>query len=207
MNFIEIFHEGGFIMYPLLFYSVLIWAVALKKIFFLSSFRRQYKNLHLSAMNIVNTNNLSELKWLFKNSSALISGPHEVLFEDSPHGQQSIKEKLHRRLSDTQAGLKESLWILGTIGSSAPFVGLFGTVMGIMDSFKSIGASGKSGFAVVAAGISESLIATAAGIVVAVVALLFYNYFQVKINNINRDFKNKLEDLADMISIAKSTRR
>lgn len=80
--------------------------------------------------------------------------------------------------------LNSSLWILGTIGASAPFIGLFGTVVGIIKAFQAMAASGAGGFTVVAAGISEALIATALGLGVAIVALLFYNYFQSRVERI-----------------------
>jgi biopolymer transport protein ExbB len=75
--------------------------------------------------------------------------------------------------------LRRRLWILGTIGATAPFVGLFGTVVGIIRAFSDIAASGTSGFEVVAVGIGEALVATAAGIVVAVVAVVANNALQV----------------------------
>ena len=110
---------------------------------------------------------------------------------------------MQRRMNETVAGLKKNMWVLGTIGSSAPFVGLFGTVWGIMGSFSAIGAAGKAGFAVVAASISEALIATAAGILVAVVAVMFYNYLLVKISEISMEFRNGLGDLAEQFNSAK----
>jgi biopolymer transport protein ExbB/TolQ len=80
--------------------------------------------------------------------------------------------------------LKGSLWILGTVASSAPFIGLFGTVVGIVKAFHHMAVLGSGGFAVVAGGISEALIATALGLVVAIVALIFYNYFQIRLDRI-----------------------
>jgi biopolymer transport protein ExbB/TolQ len=74
--------------------------------------------------------------------------------------------------------------VLATIGSIAPFVGLFGTVIGIMKSFHFIGETGAGGFAVIAAGISEALVATALGLGVAVVAVAFYNYFEARLDRI-----------------------
>lgn len=207
MNAVELFRQGGFIMYPLLIFSLAIWIVTLQKWWFLNAFTKQYKALDADAARMITANRYEELKWVYKNSSPLISRPHEVLFEDSPLTKEEMQEKLHRRLTETQAGLRKNLWILGTIGSSAPFVGLFGTVLGIMSSFKAIGESGKSGFAVVASGISESLVATAAGIIVAVFAVVFYNYFQIKINQVAQDFKNKLEDAAELIYLAKKMRK
>ena len=80
--------------------------------------------------------------------------------------------------------LKRPLWILGTVASSAPFIGLFGTVVGIIKAFHNMAALGSGGFAVVAAGISEALVATALGLGVAIIALVFYNYFQVRLERI-----------------------
>jgi biopolymer transport protein ExbB len=80
--------------------------------------------------------------------------------------------------------LKRPLWILGTVASSAPFIGLFGTVVGIIKAFHNMAALGSGGFAVVAGGISEALVATALGLGVAIVALIFYNYFQVRLDRI-----------------------
>lgn len=74
--------------------------------------------------------------------------------------------------------LRARLWLLGTVAASAPFVGLFGTVVGIVRSFRDMARTGSSGFAVVASGISEALVATAAGIVVAVFAVIAYNALQ-----------------------------
>jgi len=88
-----------------------------------------------------------------------------------------------RRFEEVER-LKGSLWILGTTAASAPFIGLFGTVVGIVKAFHNMSVLGSGGFAVVAAGISEALIATALGLIVAIVALVFYNYFQTRLDRI-----------------------
>ena len=80
--------------------------------------------------------------------------------------------------------MKRPLWLLGTVASSAPFIGLFGTVIGIIKAFHSMAIMGSGGFAVVAGGISEALVATALGLGVAIIALIFYNYFQVRLDRI-----------------------
>ena len=87
------------------------------------------------------------------------------------------------RLEQSQ-GLRRNIWILGTIGSAAPFIGLFGTVVGIMRAFHSMAQAGAGGFAVVAAGISEALVATALGLFVAILAVAVYNYFQVRLGEL-----------------------
>jgi len=89
-----------------------------------------------------------------------------------------------RQFEEVQ-GCGAYLWILGTIGSSAPFIGLFGTVVGIMRAFHAMRLTGTGGFGVVAGGISEALIATALGIAVGIVSLIFYNYLQNRVEQID----------------------
>jgi biopolymer transport protein ExbB/TolQ len=88
-----------------------------------------------------------------------------------------------RRYEEVEA-LKGSIWVLGTVAVSAPFIGLFGTVIGIIKAFHSMAIQGSGGFAVVASGISEALVATALGLGVAIVAVIFYNYFHTKLERI-----------------------
>ncbi len=88
-----------------------------------------------------------------------------------------------KRFEEVEA-LKGPLWILGTVASSAPFIGLFGTVVGIIKAFHSMALMGSGGFSVVAAGISEALIATGLGLGVAIIAVIAYNFFQTRIERI-----------------------
>ena len=81
-----------------------------------------------------------------------------------------------RRFQETLE-LRRYVWVLGTAGASAPFIGLFGTVVGILGSFQSMAIMGTGGFSVVAAGISEALVATAAGLAVAITSVIIYNVF------------------------------
>ena len=81
--------------------------------------------------------------------------------------------------------LRGLIWVLATSGASAPFIGLFGTVVGILAAFQSMAVMGTGGFSVVAAGISEALISTALGLAVAIIAVIFYNYFSQKVERIN----------------------
>lgn len=84
---------------------------------------------------------------------------------------------------------KRYLWALGTVGSSAPFVGLFGTVVGILKAFQSMAAAGTGGFKVVAGGIAAALVATAAGLMVAIYAVIAYNYFVARVGAIGVQYK------------------
>src|SRR5262249_27024124 len=93
-----------------------------------------------------------------------------------------------RRFEEVQ-GAGSNLWVLGTIGAAAPFIGLFGTVLGIIRAFHAIALAGTGGFAVVAAGISEALIATALGLAVGIIAVVFYNYFQSRVDRIDASLR------------------
>ena len=110
---------------------------------------------------------------------------------------EDLLEYGERRRLDEVRRLKGSIWVLGTVASSAPFVGLLGTVIGIIKSFHQMAMMGTGGFAVVAAGISEALVATALGLLVAILALLFFNYFQVKIGGIDTQLRVGLGRLVE----------
>lgn len=194
----ELFKEGGFIMYPLLLCSVLVWAVAIEKFWSLLKFKRESKSLQAILMKLFKEKKLDECRGVCQNTHPYLGKPYQAILikgKDFDIWEQNIG----RRVSETQLGLKKFLWILGTIGNSAPFIGLFGTVIGIIKSFESISRTGKSGFAVVAAGLSEALTATAAGIIVAVIAVIFYNYFHTKLQVINLNFKHDIEDFMDIV--------
>ena len=100
----------------------------------------------------------------------------------------------------TEVGkLERRLTFLATTASAAPFVGLFGTVVGIMIAFNRIGATGSTNLAVVAPGISEALIATAAGLAAAIPAVYFYNHFTHRV----KEFSAAMDDFAlEFLNIA-----
>lgn len=107
-------------------------------------------------------------------------------------------ERVIRKAMENELAIMESkLTVLATTGSTGPFVGLFGTVWGIMTSFHKIGATGNASLAVVAPGISEALIATAIGLAAAIPAVVLYNHFvskirkeEIELNNFSADFLN-----------------
>jgi len=199
MKFIEYFSEGGFIMYPLLICSVVVWAVFIEKIWFLSRFKRDFKGLYARALKLIEDGKLIECTGLVKSAEPYLKTPFLAVLEGKELAHDEWEKNISRKLSETHLVLKRFLWLLGTIGNLAPFIGLFGTVVGIIKSFDSMAKSGKTGFAVVSTGLAEALIATAAGILVAVVAVLFYNFFQAQINSLNLRMKNSLEELVQKV--------
>lgn len=106
----------------------------------------------------------------------------------------NLARALSRAVSAETYGLQRNLAFLASTASTAPFVGLFGTVWGIMTSFINIGATGASNLAVVAPGIAEALIATAMGLFAAIPAVLFYNYFVNRIKAIGNELNHFSSD-------------
>ena len=100
--------------------------------------------------------------------------------------------------------LRRGIWIIGTVGSLAPFVGLFGTVVGIIRAFADLSEGGGGGFAVVATSLSEALIATAAGLGVAIVALVLYNYLNTRVGSIAATYARAAERLVQAILFVES---
>ena len=93
--------------------------------------------------------------------------------------------------------------MLGSVGALMPFAGLLGTVVGVMSSFKAIGTSGQGGFSVVSAGISEALIATAAGLFVAIEAVLFFNLLGQKATGVARDLNLLVDEMGELVRTRK----
>ena len=107
--------------------------------------------------------------------------------------QMRIEKVMNVAIAREVENMEKRLLVLATVGSAGPFIGLFGTVVGIMTSFQSIAASQNTSLAVVAPGIAESLFATAIGLVAAILATIFYNKFT---NEVNRE-SQRLEGFAD----------
>jgi len=202
LDLIEIIHQGAIATYPLILMSVISLAVI---------FERLWSLKNVGALTLRVTESLLDpLKKGQKDLAIAISRQNS----HCPAGRifLSVLEKNSATRSDVAsvvAGeamfeetqkLRKHLWILGTVASSAPFIGLLGTVVGIIKSFESMAIAGTGGFAVVAAGISEALVATALGLGVAIIALIFYNYFQTRIATLNGLFRIQVGKILQTLS-------
>ncbi|MBN1614182.1 MAG: protein TolQ [Deltaproteobacteria bacterium] len=114
-------------------------------------------------------------------------------------GIDNVERAMNRASSAEVTKLESALGFLATTGSASPFIGLFGTVWGIMDTFKGIGARGSATLAVVAPGISEALIATAAGLAAAIPAVIFYNYYLNRVKVMSLEMDNFASELLNII--------
>lgn len=209
-----------FILLLLLFFSVVSWAIIFMKYLMI----RRTKKENVSFLEIyMKSNKLSEVFAVSKRFShstvaeVFRTGYTEQVnltkfIKDNPavpeavgvsslemRGIDNVERSLHRACSAEITRLEEALGFLATTGSVSPFIGLFGTVWGIMDTFRGIGARGSATLAVVAPGISEALIATAAGLAAAIPAVVFYNYFQNGIRRIAIEMDGFASELLNIL--------
>ncbi len=122
---------------------------------------------------------------------------HQISTEISGEDIDASKRALERAAAIVHAELKRGVSTLATIGSTAPFVGLFGTVVGIINAFKGISTEKSTGLGAVAGGISEALVTTAIGLFVAIPAVWMFNYFTNKVESFDVEMDNSSSELID----------
>jgi len=125
----------------------------------------------------------------------------------SLYGLGAIKRGLDQAVTAELTRLEKNLGFLATTGSIAPFIGLFGTVWGIMNSFRDIGRQGSANLATVAPGIAEALVATAFGLLAAIPAVVLYNYFLGRIKMLTAEMDNFSSELLNIIERYLETRK
>jgi biopolymer transport protein TolQ len=186
-----------FVIILLLFFSVVSWAIILFKLFqvhransesdrFMDFFWKsksfdaiaaQVDRFANSPLTVLFNEGYGELKKVVEGDG---SSQGSSLSTDLG-GVENVSRALRRATNSEITRLEKYLTFLATTGSTSPFIGLFGTVWGIMTAFEGIGKTGSASLAVVAPGIAEALIATAIGLVAAIPAVMAYNHFQNKI--------------------------
>lgn len=142
---------------------------------------------------------LIKITKVIRESPSAAQADDPTLLSLEMKGIDNVERALNRACSAETTKLESTLGFLATTGSASPFIGLFGTVWGIMETFKSIGARGSATLAVVAPGISEALVATAAGLAAAIPAVIFYNYYMNRIKVMNQDMENFASELLNII--------
>jgi len=203
-----------FVLLILLVFSIISWTIIFIK---LRSYRRIRLENEAFNSDYQNSTKLSDLlpasrKYPFSTMAEVFrAGYTEMtkanrLSRDSARPEEislssldNVERALNRASSTEMTKLESALGFLATTGSASPFIGLFGTVWGIMETFKSIGARGSATLAVVAPGISEALIATAAGLAAAIPAVIFYNYFLNKSRTMVQEMDNFADEFLNIV--------
>jgi biopolymer transport protein TolQ len=184
----------------LLFFSVFSWAIIFFKQRYFSKANKESEKF-VRAFRSYRIN--KDVKSLYKVTKNLSLSPIANVFkavytDEAANDRGEIKRLLRRYETLESVKLERYLNFLATTGSTTPFIGLFGTVWGIMNSFQGIGAAGSASLAVVAPGIAEALIATAVGLAAAIPAVIAYNYYLSVARKMIIDMEDFSEDLLEM---------
>jgi biopolymer transport protein ExbB len=129
--------------------------------------------------------------------SIVKAGLSEYRARPDKHGIEAAKRGLERMAMNEAAALRKGMNVLATTGSTAPFVGLVGTIFGIINAFSMMSAEGGADLTAISGGIAEALVSTALGIAVAIVAIWLYNYFNAVIDDISKDMTTSIGELVD----------
>lgn len=196
----------------LIFMSMISFGVAIERIYTFAQARKQSKLYapqvakHLKDGRLKDAIAISSSKnYRYSHlAKVVLAGLQEFQFQQESGanlGREDLVDTVRRAIQRASAltanDLKKGVSALATIGATAPFVGLLGTVVGIITAFNGIASSGSGGLAAVSAGISEALVETALGLVVAIPAVWFYNYLSGRIEYFNVEMDNSSSELLD----------
>ena len=190
---LQLLQDGGLTVYPLAVASVITLTILFERMWRYRGLESQTRAVARETIESLVRRDVDGARSRCEESEA----PVAKIFLEAMRWKNIAIEDLDRVLvtarQEAVTDLKRGLWVIGTIGSLAPYVGLFGTVVGIIRAFQGMAVEGVGGFEVVAAGISEALVATAAGLFVAIVALMFFNYLQTRASALGTTYARSCE--------------
>jgi biopolymer transport protein ExbB len=193
-------NSGGPVMYILLLLSVIVVAIAIERLVFFASQHGDTKGLLRSIGTKIEGDDLpGAIKVCQAQSKGMLPRILEFGLVRGQKNRADITDALSIALMEHLNSLERNLGIIGTIAVIAPFVGLAGTVLGIIRAFQDIALKGNSTPAVVAGGVSEALVTTFFGLSVAIVAVVFFNYFKSRIKAYNQEMIVAANQLAEML--------
>jgi biopolymer transport protein ExbB/biopolymer transport protein TolQ len=218
MNLIEMWNQMGFfakaIAWVLFIMSMISFGVAVERFYTFLQARKQSKLYAPQVAKFLKDGRLKEAIALSQKkeyryshlAKVVLAGLNEYQYQADAGGgnalsredmMDTVRRSIQRASALTASDLKRGVASLATIGATAPFVGLLGTVVGIITAFQGIAATGSGGLGSVSAGISEALVETALGLVVAIPAVWFYNYLTGRIEYFNVEMDNSSSELVD----------
>ena len=199
-TFLEIIQIGGFTMYILLFCSFLSIAILLERIIY---YRKRSKTNRAEFMariaRALNGGSTEKAMGLCKETLAPFSNVVYCGLELSGHQEKEISNAMEREITIEITKLERYTSIVGTIGNIAVYIGLFGTVLGIIRAFHDIAAAGAGGMSIVIGGVAEALVCTATGLFVAIPAVIAFNYFARKVELFTNDMELCASELIDLM--------
>ena len=187
------------VMPMLLLASIIVVAIVIERLVFFASQHGDTKGLLRAIGAKISADDLEGAVKYCQQQKGMLPRILEFGLRRGEKNRADITDALSIALMEHLNALERNLAIIGTIAVIAPFVGLFGTVLGIIKAFQDIALKGNSTPAVVAAGVSEALITTATGLIIAVIAVVFFNYFKSRIKNYNQEMIVAANQLAEML--------
>jgi biopolymer transport protein ExbB len=199
-----VIHQGGFVMYILVLCSMISIAVILERVIYYKR-RSQIKRAEFMKQikKELEKNYTKKALELCKEMDTPFSCVVHAGLTLHGHSERIISEAMERETVIETIKLERFTSIVATIGSTAVYIGLLGTIFGIIHAFQDIFEKGTGGVTVVINGISEALVCTAAGLIVAIPAVIAYNFFIRKIDNFVADMELCASELIDVICIPK----
>jgi len=216
LNLVEMWNQMGWVAKAigviLIFMSMWSFGVAIERYYTFSQARKQSKLYapqvakHLKEGRLKDAIAISQSKsYQYSHlAKVVLAGLQEYQFQQDANTGLSredlvdtVRRAIQRATALTSNDLKKGIPSLATIGATAPFVGLLGTVVGIITAFQGIASTGSGGLGAVSAGISEALVETALGLVVAIPAVWLYNYFTGRLEYFNVEMDNSSSELVD----------
>jgi biopolymer transport protein ExbB/TolQ len=197
----EIFQIGGFTMYILLFCSFLSVTIFLERIIY---YRKRSKTKRAEFMiRIARALKGSDIEKAMEICEETLTPFSNVVYSGlelyGRHGRE-ISNTMEREVTIEAAKLERYTGIVGTIGNTAVYIGLFGTVLGIIRAFHDIAAAGAGGMSIVIGGVAEALVCTATGLFVAIPAVIAFNYFTRKVEHFTNDMELCASELIDLLT-------
>ncbi|MGH7706341.1 MAG: MotA/TolQ/ExbB proton channel family protein [Vulcanimicrobiaceae bacterium] len=198
-GFVAFLIRGGPAMIGLLICSVVAIAIVIERLWFFAQQHGDSKELLRAIGACVAKDDINGAIKVCREEKGMLPKILEFGLLRGTKNRADITDALSIALMERLNKLERYLGIIGTIAVIAPFVGLFGTVLGIIHAFDDIALKGNASPAVVAAGVSEALITTAAGLFVAVISVIFFNYFKTRIKAYNQEMIVAANQLAEML--------
>jgi biopolymer transport protein ExbB/TolQ len=196
----EILQIGGFTMYILIFCSILSIAVFLERIIY---YRKRSKTKRAEFMTrtarALKNGDIEGAMEICKETLAPFSKVVYSGLRLRGHHEKEISNAMEREITIETTTLERYTGIVGTIGNTAVYIGLFGTVLGIIRAFHDIAAAGAGGMSIVIGGVAEALVCTATGLFVAIPAVIAFNYFTKKVEYFIDDMELCASELIDLI--------
>jgi biopolymer transport protein ExbB len=192
-------NSGGWDMWLLLALSIVGLAVVIERLVFFASQHGDTKGLLRAIGQKIASDDIDGAIKVCRSQRGMLPRILEFGLQRGEKNRADITDALSIALMEHLNSLERNLGIIGTIAVIAPFVGLFGTVLGIIRAFSDIALKGNSTPAVVAAGVSEALVTTATGLIIAVIAVVFFNYFKTRIKSYNQEMIVAANQMAEML--------